>query len=99
MILKISAVIAAAACAGVIVGGVPDFATQSVASVAEPPVPVANYTLSTPGVAAAAQSDCEQGWPYYRPECLRDGHPAAAKLVRVISIDRPAAPSPSQSRH
>jgi hypothetical protein len=99
MILKISAVIAAAACAGLIVGGVPEFASQSAASVPQPPDPVASQTALVPQAAAVPTSGCEQAWPYYRPECLRDGRPASAKFVRVIAIDRPAAPSPAQLRH
>jgi hypothetical protein len=38
---------------------------------------------------------CEQSWPYYRQSCLLGSNDvdSNARLVRVIDMDRPAAPS------
>jgi hypothetical protein len=101
MFRKILAVIASAACAGVIVGFVPE-PTQAIA--ARTPQSVQprwsiNTTASQPVVAAVPRAadvrkaSCKQGWPYYERSCLHDARRSdgAARVVRVIGPGRSVA--------
>ena len=92
MLKGISAIAAAAVCAGVVVGFIPEPApavaavTPHSASRNEQGNAVAN---SVPVVATAPA--CTQTWPYYEQSCLRDNRQAGggAPTVRVIPSTYP----------
>jgi hypothetical protein len=99
MIKKIAAVVAAAACAGVIVTLAPGLAPEVAAHAspaADRSVPAAQ--INTPVDASAANaagintsaSVCEQTWPYYGRACLLGADQATgnARVVRVIDLGR-----------
>jgi hypothetical protein len=108
MIEKITAVIAAAACAGVIVTLVPGFAPE-IAAHASPPADRRESTvahLNKPMGASAANaagintSVCEQTWPYYGRSCLVDANRTTGnvRVVRMIDLGRSAAPPMRDTR-
>jgi hypothetical protein len=101
MIKKIAAVVAAAACASVIVTVAPGLAPEVAARAS----PAADRSVSvvtqinTPMEASAANaagintSVCEQTWPYYGRACLLDANQITGnvRVVRVIDLGRSVA--------
>jgi len=87
MLKELSAILAAAVCAGIIVGFVPQ--PEPAAAAATPqPAPrheQSNVAINSAPVVAAA-SACTQTWPYYEQSCLRDGRQVGrtAPTARVI---------------
>ena len=72
MLKGLSAILAAAVCAGIIVGFVPQ--PEPAAAAATPrsaPREQSNVAINSAPVVAAA-SACTQTWPYYEQSCLRD---------------------------
>jgi hypothetical protein len=102
MIKKIAAVVAAAACAGVIVTLAPGLAPEvaahaspaadrSVPAVAQINKPVDASVANAGGINTnASGSVCEQTWPYYGRACLlgADQTTSNARVVRVIDLSR-----------
>lgn len=86
MLKGLSAITAAAVCAGLIVGFIPE-PDSAAANPRNEPINVA--PTSAPVVAAA--SACMQTWPYYEQSCLRDGRQAGreAPTARVIPSSYP----------
>jgi hypothetical protein len=108
MIKKILAIVAAAFCAGAIVGFIPQPAPAVAAGT---PHAVQSQTTSIPdsnttAVATAARVPeigkplCMQGWPYYEQSCLHDGRRAdgKARAVRVVTAAHSVAGRTSQPR-
>jgi hypothetical protein len=89
MLKKLLAVIAAAACAAVIVGFIP---TPTPADAAKAPQAIA-VDVDQPAVLPAGSSSCAQGWPNYDQTCLRDARRpnGKARVARVVVIDRSVA--------
>jgi hypothetical protein len=95
MLKGLSAITAAAVCAGLIVGFIPE------------PDPAAANTrneqinaapTSAPVVAATAA--CTQTWPYYEQSCLRDGRQAGrgTPTARVIPSSYPGKAQASKDQ-
>ena len=94
MIGKISAVLASAACAFLIVTVIPGVAPSVAAYAAQTPAveqPKAQDPLAAPALGRPA---CTETWPYYEAACLYDARQAGgrARVVRVVSIERTAFP-------
>ena len=108
MFEKILAIVAAAACAAVIVGFIPPPAPAVAAgtSQAVPPHATSISDSSSPAIGAAVRipeirkSVCTQAWPYYEPSCLHDGRRSdgKARVVRVVTADRAVVGRSSQTR-
>ena len=108
MYKKLLAVIAAAACAAVIVGFIP---TPQPASAAKAPQADVVATEKTQAnavntekkapVPAAPSTTCTQGWPHYDQNCLRDSRRpnGKARVARIVAIDRSAADHTLRPRH
>jgi hypothetical protein len=81
---KIIAIVAAAACAAVIVGLIPE---------PEPAAAAITNAAANDGDTADAKASCFQNWPYYERSCLHDGRQedGNARAVRVIAINQHAA--------
>ena len=98
MFEKILAVVAAAACAAVIVGFIPPPALAVAAGTARavPPLATSISDSSSTAIGAAVrspetcQSICTQAWPYYEQSCLHDGRQpdGKASAVRVVVLKR-----------
>jgi len=109
MFKSILAAIAAAACAGVIVGFVPDPVPAVAAGAPQSAQPRASSTSDAdqPAVVAVVRvadthkAACTQAWPYYEQPCLHDGRQpnGNARLVRVVTADRPAGRRALPARH
>jgi hypothetical protein len=86
MLKGLSAITAAAVCAGLIVGFIPE-PDPAAANTRNEQVNAA--PTSAPVVAATAA--CTQTWPYYEQSCLRDGRQAGrgAPTARVITSSHP----------
>jgi hypothetical protein len=87
VILKtVLAIVAAAACAGAIVGFVPEPSPADAASAS---------------AADDDSASCAQPWPYYERACLRDSRKpdGNARAVRVITIANQIAPYAPRKRH
>jgi len=95
-------ILAAAVCAGMIVGLIPPSAPAAAAvpvQSAQARAPsLAAVEIAAPSIAALPQRDCVRAWPYYERSCLRDGRQpnGQARVVRLIPID---ASSVSPTRH
>jgi hypothetical protein len=108
MIKKILAVVAAAVCAGAIVGFVPEPAPAVAAGTSQAARSQGTSMLDSnkPAVVAAARvpeirkAVCTQGWPYYEQSCLHDGRRSdgKARVVRVVTASHSVAGRTSQSR-
>ena len=89
MLEGISAIAAAAICAGVIVGFIPepDPAAAAASSPSAPRNEKASAVADSAPVVAAA-SACTQTWPYYEQSCLRDSRQAGggASTARIVPI-------------
>jgi hypothetical protein len=85
MLKTVLAIVAAGACAGAIVGFVPEPSPADAASAS---------------VADGGTAGCAQPWPYYERACLRDSykHSGIARAVRVITIANQAIPNTPQKR-
>jgi hypothetical protein len=81
MLKGLSAILAAAVCAGIIVGFVPQPEPAAAATPRPAPREQSNVAINSAPVVAAA-SACTQTWPYYEQSCLRDGR--QAPTARVI---------------
>ena len=82
MLKGLSAILAAAVCAGIMVGFVPQPEPAAAAATPRPaPREQSNVAINSAPVVAAA-SACTQTWPYYEQSCLRDGR--QAPTARVI---------------
>jgi hypothetical protein len=83
MLKTVLAVVAAAVCAGAIVGFVPE----------PSPADAASASAANGGTAG-----CAQPWPYYERACLCDSrkHSGNARAVRVIAIADHAIPHTAQ---
>lgn len=77
MLKTVLAIVAAAACAGAIVGFVPE----------PSPADAASASIADGGTAG-----CAQPWPYYERACLRDSRKHNARAVRVIALANQAIP-------
>jgi hypothetical protein len=92
MLKGLSAILAAAVCAGVIIGFVPQ--PESAAAAATPrAIPrneQSNVAINSAPVVATA-SACTQTWPYYEQSCLRDLRQVgrAAPTARIIPSTYP----------
>ena len=91
MLKGFSAILAAAVCAGIIVGFVPQ--PEPAAAAATPRQALreqSNVAIDSAPVAAAA-SACTQTWPYYEQSCLRDSRQVgrAAPTARMIPSSYP----------
>jgi len=97
VIKQIAAITAAAVCAALIVGVVPEVAVGSSQTIGAPVARVGSVS-SLADASAPARIDggtqrktaCTQGWPYYERACLHNGRQSDGKteLVRMIAIDR-----------
>lgn len=92
MLKGLSAITAAAVCAGLIVGFIPEPEPAAAAATARlnPRTEQINAApTSAPVVAATAA--CTQTWPYYEQSCLRDGRQAGrgTPTARVIPSGYP----------
>jgi hypothetical protein len=85
MLKGLSAILAAAVCAGIIVGFVPQPEPAAAATPRPAPREQSNVAINSAPVVAAA-SACTQTWPYYEQSCLRDGRQVSrtAPTARVI---------------
>lgn len=86
MLKGLSAILAAAVCAGIIVAFVPQPEPAAAAATPRPaPREQSNVAINSAPVVAAA-SACTQTWPYYEQSCLRDGRQVGrtAPTARVI---------------
>ena len=81
MLKGLSAILAAAVCAGIIVGFVPQPEPAAAATPRPAPREQSNVAINSAPVVAAA-STCTRTWPYYEQSCLRDGR--QAPTARVI---------------
>ncbi len=108
MIKKVLAIVAAAVCAGAIVGFIPQPA-PAVAAGTSQAVQSQGTRISDsnkPAVVAAARvpeirkDGCTQGWPYYEQSCLRDDRrpDGKARVARVVTADRSVTGRTSQTR-
>jgi hypothetical protein len=91
MVGRASAIMAAAACAALIVVLMPGFAPQVAAHAAQPAFTQPAATAAHPPAAGHGRKiACRESWPYYEPACLRDNRQpdGRARVVRVISIER-----------
>jgi hypothetical protein len=91
MLKGVFAITAAAVCAGVIVGFIPE--PEPAAAAATPRSTPRNEQVNVVASApiAAATSACTQTWPYYEQSCLRDSRHVAggAPTARVIPSTHP----------
>jgi hypothetical protein len=90
MIKQILAIIAAAACAALVVI-VPELASESaMASTQSGQFGVPSLEVVVAKEAQKSKNDCSQGWPYYEHTCLHDARlpNGARRMVRVIAVDR-----------
>ncbi len=85
MLKTVLAIVAAGACAGAVVGFVPEPSPADAASAS---------------VADGGTVGCAQPWPYYERACLRDNrkHSGIAHAVRVITIANRAISHTPQKR-
>jgi hypothetical protein len=85
MLKTVLAIVAAAACAGAIVGFVPEPSPADAASALD---------------ADGGTAGCDRPWPYYERTCLRDSrkHGGNARAVRVIVLANHAIPHTPQKR-
>jgi hypothetical protein len=98
MLKGFSAILAAAACAGVIVGFVPepDPAAAAAATRSTPRNEQGNAAVNGAPIVVTTFA-CTQTWPYYEQSCLRDGRQigGGAPTARVIpsgyQVKAPAA--------
>jgi hypothetical protein len=93
MIGKMSAIVAAAACADAIVTFMPGFAPPVAAHAAQPPaIDQMAVTKDQGSAAAVSRPACVEVWPYYERACLYDARQpdGRARAVRVVSIERTA---------
>lgn len=93
MIGKISAILASAACAYLLVTLVPGFTPEVAARAApQPALPQAATGHDTTAAALHRKPACVETWPYYEPECLRDDRQpdGRARIVRIVSTERTA---------
>jgi len=93
---SVLAVVAAAVCAAVLVGFVPEPTSAVAAGTSEPQLTVGSISEPVMLVVAPvddARSSCTQGWPYYEPSCLHDNRQpnGKARVVRVIPANHPVA--------
>ena len=91
MIGKMSAIIAAAACAAAIVTFMPGFAPPVAARAAQPPATDQMAVTQDQGRAAAVgRPACVETWPFYERACLYDPRQPGgrARAVRIVSIER-----------
>jgi hypothetical protein len=95
MLRKLVAVVAAAACAAVIVGFIPR-PTPADAAKAPQSTPV---NADQPEVLSGS-STCAQSWPNYDQACLRDARRpnGRARVARVVAIDRSVADRAPRAR-
>lgn len=97
MIKELLAIIAAAACAGVIIEFIPEAASAVAAGVSATAQfdgmsvsdGAKHAVLDAARVADHRKAVCAQAWPYYEPACLHDGRRVDGKMrvVRVIVTD------------
>jgi len=97
MIKQIAAITAAAVCAALIVGVVPEIAVGSSQTIGAPVGDIGSVNRVADGGALARieggtqhKTACTQGWPYYEKLCMRNGRQSDGKfqVVRMIAIDR-----------
>jgi hypothetical protein len=91
MLKGLSAILAAAVCAGIVVGFVPQPEPAAAAATPRPaPREQSNVAIDSAPVVAVA-SACTQTWPYYEQSCLRDGRQAGrtAPTARIIPSTYP----------
>ncbi len=101
MISKILAIVAAAVCAGAIVGLIPEptpaVAAGSSSSVQSrgTAIPDSNKSavVAAVRIAESRNAACSHGWPYYAPVCLHDNRrpDGKARIVRLVTADRSVA--------
>jgi hypothetical protein len=107
MFERILSVVAAAACAAVIVGFIPPPAPAVAADTlqAVPSHPTSISDSSSPAIGAEVRvpeirkTGCTQAWPYYEPSCLHDSQQSdsKARVVRVVTADRAVVGRTSQA--
>lgn len=91
MIGKLSAIMASAACAYVVVALVPGLVPPVAAHAAQKPALEQTAVAQTAVEAAAVgRPACTESWPYYEPACLHDARQpdGRARVVRMVSIER-----------
>lgn len=90
MIGKISAVLASAGCAFLLVTAIPGLAPSVAAHAAPTPAVEQAGTQNPLKAAAPGGPACREIWPYYEPACLHDARQPGgrARVVRVVSIER-----------
>jgi hypothetical protein len=108
MFKNILAVVAAAACAAMIVGFIPPPAPAVAAETPQAVPRHANSTSDSSSLAIAvavsvpeiSKSVCARAWPYYESSCLHDGRQSDGKArdVRIITADRAVVGRSSQTR-
>jgi hypothetical protein len=101
MMGKMSAVLASAASAFLVVTVISGFAPSVAAHAAQSPATAPGRAQDAITVTAFARPACRESWPYYEPTCLHDARQpdGRARVVRVVSIERSVAgTSPLQPR-
>jgi hypothetical protein len=85
MLKTVLAIVAAAVCAGAIIGFVPE----------PSPADAASASVADGGIAG-----CAQPWPYYERACLRDNSKRSGntRAVRVIILANQAIPHTPRKR-
>ena len=85
MLKGLSAILAAAVCAGIIVGFVPQPEPAAAATPRSVPREQSDVAINSAPVVTAAFA-CTQTWPYYEQSCLRDSRQVGrtAPTARVI---------------
>jgi hypothetical protein len=85
MLKGLSAILAAAVCAGIIVGFVPQ-PEPAAAAVTPRSAPRERSNVAINSAPVVAASACTQTWPYYEQSCLRDSRQVGrtAPTARVI---------------
>jgi hypothetical protein len=96
---KLTAILAAAVCAGFIVTLAPGFGSEVVADTVQR---TDQTDRSTPRLCNEGRGhrDCAQTWPYYEQSRLFEGREGVVngRAVRVIAMDRSAALSPVSNK-
>jgi hypothetical protein len=98
MFKKLLAIVAAAACAAVIVGFIPT-PTSTPADTARAPQSTA--VVADQSAVMPLPDSCMQGWPNYDQACLNDNRRPNGKprVARVVSMDRSVADRAPRARH